>query len=73
MPMLKASDLRELSDNELAAKLEESREALFNLRFQLPTGALERTSEIGVRKREIAQILTVAREREIAKEEIAGG
>ncbi|MEO2057241.1 MAG: 50S ribosomal protein L29 [Thermoleophilia bacterium] len=73
MPMLKASELRELSDDELAAKLEESREALFNLRFQLPTGALERTSEIGVRKREIAQILTVAREREIAKEEIAGG
>ncbi|MGB0612702.1 MAG: 50S ribosomal protein L29 [Miltoncostaeaceae bacterium] len=71
--MLKASELRELSDDELAAKLEESREALFNLRFQLPTGALERTSEIGVRKREIAQILTVAREREIAKEEIAGG
>ncbi|MGB1526525.1 MAG: 50S ribosomal protein L29, partial [Miltoncostaeaceae bacterium] len=67
--MLKASELRELSDDELAAKLEESREALFNLRFQLPTGALERTSEIGVRKREIAQILTVAREREIAKEE----
>jgi large subunit ribosomal protein L29 len=73
MPMLKARELRELSDDELAAKLEESREALFNLRFQLPTGALERTSEIGVRKREIAQILTVAREREIAKEEIAGG
>ena len=73
MPMLKASELRELSDDELAAKLEESREALFNLRFQLPTGALERTSEIGVRKREIAQILTVAREREIATEEIAGG
>lgn len=73
MPMLKASELRELSDDELAAKLEESREALFNLRFQLPTGALERTSEIGIRKREIAQILTVAREREIAKEEIAGG
>ena len=73
MPMLKASELRELSEDELAAKLEESREALFNLRFQLPTGALERTSEIGVRKREIAQILTVAREREIAKEEIAGG
>ncbi len=73
MPMLKASDLRELSDDELAAKLEESREALFNLRFQLPTGALERTSELGVRKREIAQILTVVREREIAEEEAANG
>ena len=73
MPMLKASELRELSDDELAAKLEESREALFNLRFQLPTGALERTSEIGVRKREVAQILTIAREREIAKEDAANG
>ena len=59
--------------NQLALKLEESRQALFNLRFQLPTGALERTSEIGVRKREIAQILTIAREREIAVEEAANG
>ena len=73
MPTQKASELRELSDERLAIQLEEARQALFNLRFQLPTGALERTSEIGVRKREIAQILTVAREREIAKEETANG
>lgn len=73
MPTLKASELRALSDDQLALKLEESRQALFNLRFQLPTGALERTSELGVRKREIAQILTVVREREIAEEEAANG
>ena len=73
MPTQKASELRELSDERLAIQLEEARQALFNLRFQLPTGALERTSELGVRKREIAQILTVVREREIAKEEAANG
>ena len=73
MPTQNASELRELTDDQLALRLEESRQALFNLRFQLPTGALERTSEIGVRKREIAQILTVARERELANEEAANG
>ena len=73
MPTQKASELRQLSEDQLALKLEESRQALFNLRFQLPTGALERTSALGVRKREIAQILTVVREREIAKEEAANG
>ena len=73
MPTQKASELRELSDDQLAMRLEESRQALFNLRFQLPTGALERTSEIQIRKREIARILTVAREREIAAQEAARG
>jgi large subunit ribosomal protein L29 len=73
MPTQKASELRELSEEQLVQRLEESRQALFNLRFQLPTGALERTSEISVRKREIAQILTIARERELVSEEAARG
>lgn len=73
MPTQKATELRELSDDQLAIQLEDARQALFNLRFQLPTGALERTSEIQVRKREIARILTIAREREIAAQEAARG
>ncbi|MSO43812.1 MAG: 50S ribosomal protein L29 [Thermoleophilia bacterium] len=73
MPTQKASELRELSGDQLALTLEESRQALFNLRFQLPTGALERTTEIGIRKREIARILTIARQREIAQEETTRG
>lgn len=73
MPTQKASELRELNDDQLAIQLEDARQALFNLRFQLPTGALERTSEINIRKREIARILTIAREREIAAEEAARG
>ena len=61
-----ATELRELRDEELVNHLNEVREAYYNLRFQLPSGALEKTSELGVRKREIARVLTVIRERELA-------
>jgi large subunit ribosomal protein L29 len=61
---LKANELRELSDDELVRRLAESRENLFNLRFQLATGALENTSRLSLAKRDIARILTVQAERE---------
>ncbi len=61
---MKANELRDLSDDELARTLETAREAHFNLRFQHASGALERTSELNARRREIARILTIARERE---------
>jgi large subunit ribosomal protein L29 len=61
---LKARELRELSDEELERRLAESRENLFNLRFQLATGALENSSRLGLAKRDIARILTIQVERE---------
>ncbi len=61
---MKANEIRDLSDAELARALNEAREAHFNLRFQHASGALERTSELSVRRREIARILTIAHERE---------
>jgi large subunit ribosomal protein L29 len=61
---LKAKDLRELSDEELAKRLDESREELFRLRFQVATGALENTARVKVAKHDVARILTVQRERE---------
>jgi large subunit ribosomal protein L29 len=61
---LKARELRELSDEELAKRLAESRENLFNLRFQLATGALENTARLGLAKRDIARILTIQAERQ---------
>lgn len=61
---MKAKEIRDLSDAELARALNEAREAHFNLRFQHASGALERTSELSVRRREIARILTIAHERE---------
>jgi large subunit ribosomal protein L29 len=60
---LRARELRELSDEELDRRLADSRENLFNLRFQMATGALENTARIAIAKREIARILTVQAER----------
>ena len=61
---MKASELRELSDEELVRRLAESRENLFNLRFQLATGALENTARLGLARRDIARIMTIQAERE---------
>jgi large subunit ribosomal protein L29 len=63
---LTPEEIRNMSDEEMALRLSEAREALFNLRFQHASGALERTSELEVRKREIARILTIATQRERA-------
>ena len=60
---MRARELRELSDEELERRLAESRENLFNLRFQMATGALENTARISVAKRDIARILTIQAER----------
>ncbi len=61
-----ASELRELADDELRQKLAESKEELFNLRFQIVTGQLDNPRRIKQVKREAARILTVMRERDIA-------
>jgi large subunit ribosomal protein L29 len=64
--MTSATELRELPDDELAQKLAEEREELFNLRFQIVTGQLDNPRRIQEVKREIARVLTVMRERDIA-------
>jgi large subunit ribosomal protein L29 len=64
--MTTAAELRELPDDELRQKMAEGKEELFNLRFQIVTGQLDDPRRIKQVKREIARILTVMREREIA-------
>ena len=61
---MRASQLRELSDEDLDKKMAETRQELFNLRFQSATGALENSARLQHAKREIARILTVKTERE---------
>jgi large subunit ribosomal protein L29 len=61
---VRASDLRDMTNEELDHELAERRQELFNLRFQAATGALENTARLALAKREIARILTVQRERE---------
>jgi large subunit ribosomal protein L29 len=63
---MNALELRKLNYKELGEKLEESKEELFNLRFQLVTNALDNTSRITKVKRNVARIATVMREQEIA-------
>jgi len=62
----KPEELRDLSDEELDTKCAEAKEELFNLRFQLVTGQLDNPMAIKIMRKEIARILTVIRERELA-------
>jgi large subunit ribosomal protein L29 len=61
---LRARALRDLTDEELDRKMAETRQELFNLRFQSATGALENSARLRTAKREIARILTVRGERQ---------
>ena len=57
-----------MSDDQLTDALADRRQELLNLRFQSATGALENPARLKHAKREIARILTVRNERELAKE-----
>ncbi|MEY9855203.1 large subunit ribosomal protein L29 [Catenulispora sp. EB89] len=60
-----ARELRELGDAELLEKLRESKEELFNLRFQQATGQLENHGRMRAVKKDIARIYTLMTEREL--------
>ena len=66
---VRASELRQLDDDVLIDRLGETKQELFNLRFQFVTGRLESPTELTRVKRDIARINTVLREREIAAAE----
>ena len=65
---MKISEIRELSNEEINAKLKESKEELFNLRFQQATGNLENPSRIRDLRHTVARLKTVLRERELKEE-----
>ncbi|PLV45367.1 50S ribosomal protein L29 [Mycobacterium tuberculosis variant microti OV254] len=58
-------ELRELTEEELTDRLRESKEELFNLRFQMATGQLNNNRRLRTVRREIARVYTVLREREL--------
>lgn len=66
-------ELRELIDSDLTEKLGESKEELFNLRFQMATGQLSNNRRLRVVRREIARVYTVLRERELGLAAGPGG
>ena len=61
---MRPRQLGDLTDAELERHLEETRQELFNLRFQSAAGALENSARLRLAKREIARILTIRNERE---------
>ncbi len=65
---MKARELRELTDEELKERERDLREELFNLRFQIATNQAENPQIIRNVRRDLARVLTILRERELAAE-----
>lgn len=63
---MKAAEIRQMTDAEIAQALQETKEEMFNLRFQWERGQLEDYTRIRVLKKDVARLLTVQRQRELA-------
>ena len=64
---MKVKEIRELSNDEINQKLKETKEELFNLRFQQATGSLEKPPRIRELRHTVARLKTVLKERENEK------
>ncbi|HEY8467602.1 MAG TPA: 50S ribosomal protein L29 [Solirubrobacterales bacterium] len=62
---MKGSEVHAMSDQDLVEALREARQEAFNLRFRHATGELENTAALRESRRNVARLLTVARERGI--------
>jgi large subunit ribosomal protein L29 len=71
--VIKTSEIRDLDDNALRERLAETKEELFNLRFQNATGQLDNYKRLGDLRRDVARLRTAIREREIAAHDVPGG
>ena len=69
--MIKMTEIRKLTTQELNKKLEENKKELFNLKFASATGTLEKPHRIKELRHEVAKIKTVIRERELSSKEEA--
>jgi large subunit ribosomal protein L29 len=70
---MKASELREMSDDQLEHELRETQKSLFRLRFQAATERLDAPSNLQALRRTVARINTIQREREMAVSSEATG
>ena len=65
---MKNSEIRDLTSEEIIAKIEEYKEELFNLRFSQATGNLEKPSRIHELRKLVARMKTILRERQLEEE-----
>lgn len=70
---MKAADIRQISDDELAQRLSDSADDLFRLKFQLISGQLQNHRRIREVKRELARMKTIIRERELQANQSKAG
>jgi len=68
-----SGELRELTNEELMERVRESKEELFNLRFQMATGQLPNNRRLRLVRHEIARVYTILRERELGLAAGPGG
>jgi large subunit ribosomal protein L29 len=71
--VIKPSEIRDLDETALSEKLAETKEELFNLRFQNATGQLDNYKRLGDLKRDVARLRTAIRARELAAHESGTG
>jgi large subunit ribosomal protein L29 len=62
---VKASEVHALDDQDLVERLREARQEAFNLRFRHATGELENSARLSAARRDVARLLTVAKQRGI--------
>ncbi len=62
---MKAKEVKELTSEELVAKLAELKGELFNLRFRLASGQLDNPASINTCKKDIARVNTEIRARNL--------
>ena len=60
---MRARDLRDLTDEELQHRLADTRQELFNLRFQLSMGVAKNPARVAIARRDLARAQTILRER----------
>lgn len=63
---MKSQEIRSLTNGEIANKLDDAHQELFNLRFQYASGQLKNSARTREVRRDIARMMTILRERELA-------
>jgi large subunit ribosomal protein L29 len=63
---MKADDFRELSDEDLAGKLDELKESIFRMRFKLSLGNTDVVKQLREQRKDFARVKTLLRQRESA-------
>ncbi len=63
---MKSSDIRQMTNEELTVKLAEVKQELLNLRFAHATGSLKNPKQITMLKKDVAKIMTILKQRELA-------